>query len=182
MRFLKSSVVLPAFLVLLSYPSLFQAAEVEKSILGRLIFENGDFPCDRCAVTLLANGVRPVATAVADLSGHFIFNHIPGGSYTIHLELEGFETVDEPINTFEAAFGPETVITLNRKSAAAPKSDAVVNVSEFLERYPKKAVSLFEKGADSLKRKKNSEAEKYFEQAVELAPTFYEAHNQLGIV
>jgi tetratricopeptide (TPR) repeat protein len=56
-----------------------------------------------------------------------------------------------------------------------------VNVSEFLDRYPKKAVSYFEKGTDSVKRKKNDEAVKYFKSAVELAPTFYEAHNQLGL-
>src|SRR5262249_58151890 len=55
------------------------------------------------------------------------------------------------------------------------------DVSEFLDRYPKKAVSYFEKGSQLLKKKKNEEAVKYFQNAVDLAPNFYEAHNQLGL-
>jgi tetratricopeptide (TPR) repeat protein len=57
----------------------------------------------------------------------------------------------------------------------------VVNITEFKELYPRKAVSNFEKGADFLSKNKTDDAIKYFREAVELAPTFYEAHNQLGI-
>ena len=47
--------------------------------------------------------------------------------------------------------------------------------------YPKKAVSLLTSGKNSLKKQRAAEAVRYLKNAVELAPTFYEAHIQLGI-
>src|SRR5262249_40577977 len=46
---------------------------------------------------------------------------------------------------------------------------------------PKKAVSYFEKGVELSKKKDNERAVKFFKDALDLAPKFYEAHNQLGI-
>jgi superkiller protein 3 len=50
-----------------------------------------------------------------------------------------------------------------------------------MQQYPKKAVSDFEKGTELRKKKQDERAIKYFQDAVDLAPNFYEAHNQLGI-
>ena len=57
-----------------------------------------------------------------------------------------------------------------------------MNVSEFLDTYPKKAVDAFKKGVEYHKQKKNEEAMKSFETAVRIAPGFYQAHNELGTV
>jgi tetratricopeptide (TPR) repeat protein len=73
------------------------------------------------------------------------------------------------------------LVPLTRNPNVQSKSSGIVDVSEFLDRYPKKAVSYFEKGSQLLKKKMNDEAVKYFQSAIELAPTFYEAHNQLGL-
>ena len=177
MRLVNAVVVMAASVVLL-----FSA---DQSISGRFIFENGDFACGRCTVSLLASGSRPVATAYVDLSGHFTFSNVPrAGSYTVHAEIEGFEEVNQPIENLDSTSQTSVTIMLVRKRSVqltAARSN-VVNISEFLERYPKKAVGYFEKGSESLRNKRNDEAIKYFRNAVELAPTFYEAHNQLGIV
>ena len=181
MRFLKASVVLTAVIALLFNPNRIRAA-ADPPISGRLIFEAADFTCDQqCTVTLLAAGVRPVQTVIADLGGHFSFNPVPRGQYSIRVDLEGFEPITQPIDSLDAIRDVNIVISLVRKTKQTSSGRNVVNVAEFQERYPKKAVSYFEKGSDLLKKKKNDEAVKQFKNAVELAPTFYEAHNQLGI-
>jgi Tfp pilus assembly protein PilF len=178
MRFLTPFVVLPLMLLFVSSNTNW-AAQRDQVISGRLIFDNGDSSCDHCLVSLLANGVRPVGTTYADLSGHFTFTGVPRGSYTIHVELDGFQDVNQVI---EAGFGEANVmVTLVRKPAVVSTGSPIVNIAEFKELYPKKAVSNFEKGADLLKKNKPNDAIEYLRQAVELAPTFYEAHNQLGI-
>jgi len=53
---------------------------------------------------------------------------------------------------------------------------------EFLDAYPKKAVDAFRKGLEYRKQKKNEDALKTFEMAIHVAPGFYQAHNQLGIL
>ena len=171
MRFLMPLVLVPVLAF---------AAQRDQSISGRLMFENGDFTCDRCLVTLLANGTRPAGTTIADLSGHFTFVNVPKGNYTIRVEIDGFEVVNQAIET--TGSGDANVIVnlvQKRRSDAGPAQ--IVNVNEFTERYPKKAVSYFEKGTSALDQKKYEEAIKNLRQAVELAPTFYQAHNELGL-
>jgi Flp pilus assembly protein TadD len=181
MRFLKASGVLTAVFVLLFNPNPIRAAS-DLPISGRLIFEAADFTCDhQCTVTLLASGVRPMQTVIADLGGRFAFNPVPRGQYSIRVDIEGFEPITQPIDSLDANRDVNIVISLVRKTTQTSSGRNVVNIAEFQERYPKKAVSYFEKGSDLLKKKKNDEAVKQFKNAVELAPTFYEAHNQLGI-
>src|SRR5262245_61853945 len=182
MHSFKATVVAGAFVLIFLSANVLHAA-IEESIAGRLISGNATFSCDHCVVTLLSLGVRPVATAFVDMSGGFTFNNVPRGAYTIHVELDGFETVDQPVDAYEARSGATIVISLTRKAImrSSDGGGGVVDVSEFLQRYPRKAVSLFEKGRDSLKKKDTDDAIKNFRHALELAPTFYEAHNQLGI-
>src|SRR5436189_620407 len=138
MRVLKLSVVLLAF-VLLSDLNLLQAVPADPSLSGRLIFENGDFSCDQCTVSLMSMGTRPIATAYVDLSGHFTFSNVPRGAYTIRVEIDGFEDVNQRIETYESAFETNLIVRLVRKRTSPATGANVVNLSEFLDRYPKKA-------------------------------------------
>jgi tetratricopeptide (TPR) repeat protein len=181
MRFPRPSVILAASVLLLISSNLLQAVP-EHSISGRLVFENFDFACnDGCVVTLLVLGSRPVQTTMADFSGRFTFHGVTPGLYTIRVEINGIEMVNQPLDARDNRYEVSIMVPRIRKAAASTSGAPVVDVSEFLERYPKKAVSLFEKGIESLNKKKAEEAVKYLQNAVELAPTFYEAHNQLGI-
>ena len=117
MRPIKASVVLAGFVLLLFDASWIQSAVPELTISGTLFSENGgDLSCDRCLISLLANGVRPVATAFLDLGGHFSFRGVPRGSYTIHAEIDGFEDVNQPVDVHD---GLETnvAISLVRKTS-----------------------------------------------------------------
>jgi tetratricopeptide (TPR) repeat protein len=146
-----------------------------------VIFENSNVACERCQVILLANGERPVATTYLDLGGHFAFPGVPRGLYSIRIQVEGFEEVNQPVDAGAFSEANIMVTLVPKRRVEQTGRGQVVDISEFTDRYPKKAVSLFEKGKNALDSKKYEEAIKYLRQAVELAPTFYEAHNQLGI-
>jgi tetratricopeptide (TPR) repeat protein len=180
MRFLTAAVI-PVLFFLTLFDTNSARAATEQTVSGRLIFENGDFSCDHCVVSLLANGVRPISTTYADLGGRFVFPNVPRGIYTIHLEIDGFEDVNQQLDTGGVSLEANVLITLIRKRPKIGPGGQVVNISEFLELYPKKAVSFFEKGTDAMRDNKNADAVKYFREAIELAPTFYQAHNQLGM-
>src|SRR5262245_12041053 len=181
MRFLRTSVILSVAVFLFCNAGFVEAA-VERSISGRLIFDS-NFDCEqRCVVTLLAMGVRPVQTAFADLLGRFSFDNVQRGSYAIRVEIDGFEAVTQPLQDSDSGVGVNIFVPLNRKPTTTKSgSGQTVDISEYLQRYPKKAVTYFEKGSESLKKQKNEEAVKYLRNAVELAPSFYQAHNELGV-
>ena len=183
MRAIKASVVLAGFVFWVCSPTVVRAAVPEQSISGSLIADTGDFSCDHCLVTLLASGMRPVATAYLDLGGHFTFRAVPQGSYTIHVEIEGFEDVNQPVDARDSlGMAGNVTITLVRKSTVVrEKNGALVDVSEFLDTYPKKAVDAYKKGLDYRKKQKNQDAMKSFEAAIHIAPGFYQAHNELGV-
>jgi Flp pilus assembly protein TadD len=185
MRFLRISLVVTAFALLCCTSNLLHAAP-DSSFSGRLVFENTSFSCEQqCRVTLLGLGVRPVETVFADLGGNFTFNAVPRGTYSIRVDIDGYEPLIYPIRDTDSAYGISINVPLARRPAVSTVNkgaDAdVVNISEFLQRYPKRAVAYFEKGSDLRKKKRDEQAIKYFKDAVDLAPTFYEAHNQLGI-
>jgi tetratricopeptide (TPR) repeat protein len=178
MRSVISAALSSAFILLLLTANLIAAEG--RTISGRLVFDNG-YACDRqCTVTLLLAGMRPVQTVTPDLAGHFVFNGVPLGSYSIRVDIDGFESVTQSVRDVDG-MEPMIMISLVRKPTAQSSGGQVVDVSQYLERYPKKAVSFFEKGSESLKKNKPDESVKYFRNAVELAPSFYEAHNQLGV-
>ena len=178
------SVVLAGFALLLLNTSVIHAAVPEHTISGTFISENGEVSCDQCLISLLASGARPVATTYLDLGGRFTFRGVPRGSYTIHAEIRGFEDVNQIVEARDnLGLDSNVTVKLVRKGSQARSGNGnIVNVSEFLEIYPKKAVEAFRKGFDYRKQKKNEEAMKWLETAIQIAPTFYQAHNELGLV
>src|SRR5262249_42140970 len=152
-------------------------AAPESAISGRLVFEDAGFSCDQqCRVTLLSQGVRPVETVLADLGGNFSFHAVPRGNYSIRVEIDGYETVTSSVREADMMYGLNITVPLSRKpTTTSSKGSNVVNVSEFRERYPKRAVSYFEKATELRKKKQDDQAIKYFQDALDLAPNFYEA-------
>src|SRR4029077_15111647 len=112
MTSIKSSFVVAIFILVLSSAAVFGAPVPEQTISGTMLSERGEFSCDHCLVTLLANGGRPAATAYLDSAGHFAFPRVPAGSYTIHAEIEGFEEVNQPVDANDGlGLGTNVLIT-----------------------------------------------------------------------
>ena len=184
MTSIKTSFVVAIFILVVSSVAVVGAAVPEQTISGTMLPERGEFSCEHCLVTLLANGGRPVATAYLDSAGHFTFQGVPPGRYTIHAEIEGFEEVNQPVDANDGlGLGTNILITVARRGGhAAPINGGIVNVSEFLDAYPKKAVEAYKKGQDYRKNKKDEQAMKSFETAINIAPDFYQAHTELGVL
>src|SRR5215510_4749905 len=167
MRLLRVSAILFASVLMVCNSNFVQGAP--RSISGRLMFDNAAFSCEfQCQVTLLASGVRPIQTVFVDLGGRFAFNNIPAGLYTVRVEIEGFETDNQQVEATDGVSEVNVLIPLVRKNPSTSNNSNVVDVSEFLGRYPKKAVSYFEKGNQSLKKKKTDEAMRFIESRSQL--------------
>jgi Flp pilus assembly protein TadD len=185
MRITRASVFLMLFVLTSGAASFGQAVgNSDRMISGRLIYDNGEFSCDRCVVNLLMAGVRPISSTYADLSGRFSFRNVPRGSYIIHIEIDGFEEVNQDTEVGNG-LGSETNVTiiLVRKPVLIQRGrqQAVIDASEFPERFPKKAVDAYKKGLENKNKNKRDNALKHFEEAVRLAPDFYQARNELGL-
>jgi len=151
------------------------------TVYGRLIRESGVSLNETCSVFLYLNGAR-VASTFSDGSGHFTFHNVQGGSYSVQAELEGYEDIAQPLDVNDWMSSTIT-ITLVRKTRLIRTGDATsIHISEFLERYPKKAVDAYKKAMDAQSRDKIGEAIKSLEYAVKIAPEFFRAHNSLGLV
>lgn len=182
MRFIKPSAAVLGLVVLTFAAASAEAAASPRALSGRLVFDTAGVSCGPCHVTLIASSGQPIAMTFTDSAGNFTFENVQPGSYVIHVELEGFEDVDQEINFFEGFGAPTVLVTLKRTaSAKTTEAAAVVDTSDFLSGYPKKAVDLFKKGLDNQRKGKNDQAIKYFEQALQIAPNFYAAHNELGM-
>jgi tetratricopeptide (TPR) repeat protein len=122
---------------------------------------------------------------ITDSAGNFTFDNIEPGSYMLHIEIDGFEKVDQEFDFIDSLGGGPTATILvaprRLSSAAATEGPAIIDASEYLSAYPKKAVELYKKGLENKKKGKVEQATKFFEQAVDVAPNFYAAHNALGL-
>src|SRR6185503_9675028 len=58
----------------------------------------------------------------------------------------------------------------------------VVDVGQMKENFPKKAVQNYEKALEEKSKGRNESAVKLLEEAVQIAPSFFHAHNNLGIL
>jgi tetratricopeptide (TPR) repeat protein len=58
----------------------------------------------------------------------------------------------------------------------------LANIAEFGKHYTKDAVKEFDKGNKAAQKRENDDAVRHFSKAVAIAPDFYEARNNLGLV
>jgi tetratricopeptide (TPR) repeat protein len=70
--------------------------------------------------------------------------------------------------------------TSGNPSQSAGSNPNMVDIHEYAERFPKRAVKEFEKGVGADRAGKRDEAVRHYQKAVAIAPYFYVAHNNLG--
>lgn len=131
-----------------------------------------------------------ITTTYTDGAGNFEFRNIQSGQYWVVVNLEGYEEVRQQVEVYSQMGRVATIsIFLNRMptprreltglDAADPD---VIDVSQMKERFPKKAVQEYEKSLDDRKKGQDAQAMKRLEEATRLAPDFYHAHNNLGVL
>src|SRR5262249_44735888 len=130
----------------------------------------------------LANG-QVIAMQMVDDSGTIDFTKLPAeGGFQVSASAPGYETVRISVQVFKGVSITPAVLFIKKSAAEgdAPKTAVppVVDIATLKEGFPQKAIQDFDKAASE---KNTNQAIKLLEEAVQLAPGFYMAHNSLGL-
>ena len=167
-----------------------QRNRTDTSIRGKLIAPGGQDAGERIEVRLEKDSSQIVQTTYTDASGSFEFRSVPAGSYVIAVNAEGYEPLRQQIDNLSAFGGSAVTVFLtkttgdgsSRVNGLDAEDPDVIDVTQMKENLPKKAVQDYEKALDERKKGKLESAIKLLEDAIHLAPNFYNAHNSLGIL
>lgn len=193
-RYTVLRVLAPAGIALWLVLILSAAALGQQGDLGNIIGEvrvlRVGFPPKPVLVSLQSRGAT-VNSVYADGQGRFGFYSLPGGVYHIVIQEEEYAAADEQVvlNPLITAT-MYTQVTLNPKPVKDDKAAGqgvagnshVVDTSEFTRKFPKKALKEYEKGMEERGKNNLESAASHLKKALEAAPDFYPAHNELGRV
>src|SRR5439155_27263973 len=160
------------------------------AIRGKIVIANQHDFDQRIEVRLEKSALQVIQTSYTDSSGNFEFRNLAPGSYYVAVTLEGYEPVHQLVEIFNTFGNFSVTIFLNKPAveirerpfgidAADPD---VVDISQMKENFPKKAVQNYEKALDERQKGRLESAVKLLEDAVQIAPNFFHAHNNLGIL
>jgi Tfp pilus assembly protein PilF len=151
-------------------------------ISGRVLYPFGGRPCESCPVSLESAGV-PIEKTMTDSAGAFDFKNVHPGNYTINVRMEGYEDAEVRVDMGSRASVMPAMIFLSPALAPKPSDKPVapvLNVSDLPGKYPKKAVDLYNKAVKCREKGNADDAIVQLEEAVRIAPDFYQAHDELG--
>jgi tetratricopeptide (TPR) repeat protein len=160
------------------------------SIVGRVRVVRGDVPPQRILVSLDLHG-SPLDSVYTDSQGTFGFHSLHPESYEVSVDDDQYQPVRVAAEIHPTSLSPIVLldIQLVPKSAAngaalarrEPGSNPyTMDIREYLKNFPRKAVKEFEKGVESDRDNKKEEAIAHYRKAIEIAPDFHPAHNNLG--
>ena len=160
-------------------------------LIGEIKISQGSFPPHRIEVTLETRGA-PAGVTYADDEGKFLFEGLWPNVYYVVIKDEDFEPVRERIEIRPLSGTSQVmqVILTAKDSANQQKSKDsssggnpfLVNTSEYTKRYPKDSLKEFDKANKAAQKHEAQDAIRHFEKAISLAPDFYAARNNLGLV
>jgi len=162
----------------------------EQALRGKIVIPDRHDYDRRIEVKLQKSSQQVIQTAYTDASGNFEFRGLGPGSYYVVVNVEGYEPVNQLVEVFSSFGSSNITILLNRpaiefrtKPTGIDAADPdVVDVAQMKENFPKKAVQNYDKAIQEKEKGKFESAVKLLEEAVKIAPTFFHAHNNLGII
>jgi len=165
--------------------------QVLGNIVGHIAVLRSGSPPENVLVTLEVRGA-PMDSVYTDSSGTFGFHNLGPNPYHVNINDDHYDAIRRLV-VIDASMQSPTVyleITLVPKPKAKPHASAspgakganpdMIDVREYADRFPKKAVKEFEKGLNADAGSKTDDAIRHYLKAVAIAPDFYVAHNNLG--
>ena len=161
----------------------------EYVIRGKIVFDSPYAPDERIEIRLERSGQQLIDTVFSDGVGNFMFRNLLPELYYVRVKVEGYEEARERVE-LSSSFNRSATLTLFLKSevlvrkTAEPRFEGdpdIVDVAELRADYPQKAVEEYEKAIEDAEKGNAKKAVDRLEKAVELAPDFYQAQNNLGV-
>ncbi|MBI4474619.1 MAG: tetratricopeptide repeat protein [Acidobacteria bacterium] len=160
------------------------------AIRGKIITGSSRDGDARIEVKLERTTMQVIQMAYTDAVGNFEFRSLGPGMYWVVVNLDGFEPVRQSVELYPNMSVGNANIFLNRLAPALrPKLTGVdaadpdvVDVSQMKENFPRKATQNFERALEEKKKGQTEKAIQLLEEAVQIAPAFYHAHNNLGVL
>jgi superkiller protein 3 len=159
-------------------------------IRGKIIVPNVRDGDQRIEVRLERSALQVIQTTYTDASGNFEFRNLAQGAYYVAVNVEGYEPVHQLVEVFSSFGNALLTIMLNkpaiefreRPTGLDADDPNVVDVGQMKENFPRKAIQNYEKALEEKNKGRIPNAVKLLEEAIQLAPTFLRAHNNLGIL
>ena len=158
------------------------------TVIGEVRIQRGDFPPQKVMVSLMIRGA-PMASTYTDDQGRFGFYALPLDLYYVDINEDDYQSVHERAMLSPFTSSVFLQLTLIPKTATKGEKPAtqlsggnpnVMDVKEYAKRFPKKAFKEFQKGVQADQDDKKNDAIRHYQKAIEIAPDFYPAHNNLG--
>jgi tetratricopeptide (TPR) repeat protein len=131
---------------------------------------------DKPPLVRLLKGTVTVQEMPADSNGRFRFKNVDRGSYTIHVECDGYYGQDVPVVASDTT--PRVSITLQAAPGETPTSSAFDPFREF--DLPPRARKEFDLGRREQKTGQCARAMPHFQKAVAMYPRYSEAFSEIG--
>jgi len=172
-------------------PQTQQRSRVENyGIRGKVIIPNMRGGDERIEVRLERSALQVIQTTYTDSSGGFDFRNLSPGTYYVSITVEGYEPVHQLVEIYNNFGNASVTIMLNkpavefreRLSGLDAADPNVVDIGQMKENFPKKAIQNYEKAIDEKGKGRLDSAVKLLEEAIQIAPNFFHAHNNLGIL
>lgn len=160
------------------------AMDNERRTLGGTVYFPGNKPAENVSVGLLSSEGSFMAPANTNASGGFEFYNLTPGTYALQVDQSGYERIEVSVDlTLTSNRGIVIYlapIASNSSAAGHGASSATVSAHELS--MPQKARELMASGKKKLYQDKDAQASlEDFQQAVAVAPGYYEAEYQIGI-
>jgi len=151
------------------------------AITGMILSPSGGRLQRRITIRL-STPTRGDRVTVTDENGNFAFRGLSSGEYTIVIDKEKeFEPITQPVSIIQPRGFPPTSPMVNIRLTAKSGTDAKPSVlNADLAGIPKRALELYNKGAELSKAGNLPGGIEQLKLAVAEAPNFMLAHNEMG--
>lgn len=155
-------------------------AQRSATLAGNVYFEDDYHPARNVLVNLSDDEQLPLGTQTTSEAGRFRFSGLQRTTYTVNINASGYEPVILKVDlSFMSDKGVVIYLKPISKKEDSPKGGSI---STHELSMPAKARDLMESGKKKLYQDKDSQGGLAdFQQAVSVAPGYYEAHYQVAM-